>query len=251
MGKQTATWQYWHEFFARRSFRPTPKLSSADLPTGLPGSLARSLAVFQLGESGGGTVVEQAHQANLPSITRDYGDAMALFVAEEHRHADLLALCVWALGGSLIRKNWTALLFVFFRRLIGLRLKVLVLLAAEVVGICYYYLLASRLPDCGLRRVLTEIVADEQSHLRFHCDFLRAQTQRGWQKLVFVLVWRVTMFLAAVTVLLDHRQALKDMNLPIKSVCKRWRDYTRLAERLVIGSAKRPQHVHDRHLDYV
>ena len=100
----------------------------------MPGSLARSLAVFELGESGGGTIVEQARRSGIEAIDDDYADALALFVDEEHRHADILAICVRMLGGTLIRKNWTATLFVFARRLIGLRLKILVLLAAEWVG---------------------------------------------------------------------------------------------------------------------
>ena len=76
---------------------------------------------------------------------------MAYFVEEEHRHANILAMCVRLLGGTLVKKNWTAGLFVFARRLIGLRLKVLVLLAAEVVGLCYYHLLAVQLPASRLR----------------------------------------------------------------------------------------------------
>ena len=51
---------------------------------GIPATLARSLAIFQLGESGGGTVVEQARRSRLPSAGEDYAEAVALFVAEEH-----------------------------------------------------------------------------------------------------------------------------------------------------------------------
>jgi len=89
---------------------------------------------------------------------------MQLFVKEEHRHAEILAICIRNLGGNLIRQNWTARLFVFGRRLIGLRLKVLVLLAAEVVGICYYHLLATRLPPTRLKSLLAQLVNDERAH---------------------------------------------------------------------------------------
>ena len=70
--------------------------------------MARSLAIFQLGESGGGTIIEQARCSSLPQIDEHYAIATDLFVKEENRHADVLALCVEKLGGDLISENWTA-----------------------------------------------------------------------------------------------------------------------------------------------
>ena len=143
------------------------------------------------------------------------------------------------LGGRLIRTNWTARLFVFARRLIGLRLKVVVLLAAEVVGICYYHLLAIHLPPSRLRSQLLEIVEDERSHLYFHCDFLRSQTGKRWQKRVFVIVWRAVMVCAAIVVAIDHRRAIRDLDIGLKTVLVRWKSYSDLAETLVVaGSTK-------------
>jgi len=162
---------------------------------------------------------------------------MALFVEEEHRHANILAMCVRLLGGKLIRENWTACLFVFARRLVGLRLKVIVLLAAEVVGICYYHLLAVRLPASRLRSQLLEIVEDERSHLYFHCDFLRSQATKRWQKRVFVLVWRAVMLSAAVVVAIDHRRAIMELDIGLKAVLLRWRSYSDLAEVLVVSDS--------------
>jgi hypothetical protein len=227
-------WQEWHKFFRGRSQRPLPAAEPLRKYRNLPPSLAASLAIFQLGESGGGTVVEQARCSKLPHTDDDFAEAMALFVAEEHRHADILALCVDQLGGELIQKNWTAKLFVAARRLMGLRLKVLVLLAAEVVGICYYYLIACRLPVSPIRDWLEELVADEQSHLDFHCDFLRTQADRPWKRLVFVLAWRATMLLAAVAVMIDHRAAMRDLGIERKTIWRRWMTYADLSERLVV-----------------
>lgn len=134
---RSTCWREWQELFDSRSKRPLPSAEKLRKYDNLPASLAQSLAIFQLGESGGGTIIEQARACKLPHVDAHYAAAMALFVGEEHRHADILAICVQQLGGQLIRKNWTARLFVGARRLIGIRLKVLVLLAAEVVGICY------------------------------------------------------------------------------------------------------------------
>ncbi|HNP66226.1 MAG TPA: hypothetical protein PKH39_20030, partial [Woeseiaceae bacterium] len=183
MGKAYRTWQEWETFFAARSTRQLPTLEQDLDYSALPESLARSLAIFQLGESGGGTIVAQSFCNSLPGLDNHFGTSMAYFVEEEHRHANILAMCVRQLGGKLIKSNWTARLFVFARRLIGLRLKVVVLLAAEVVGLCYYHLLAMHLPTSRLRTQLLEIVEDERSHLYFHCDFLRAQTASRFRKI--------------------------------------------------------------------
>ena len=237
MGIAHRTWQEWESFFAARSQRRLPALH-ADLDySELPESLARSLAIFQLGESGGGTIVAQSFCNTLPGLDHHFGTSMAYFVEEEHRHANILAMCVRQLGGTLIRSNWTARLFVFARRLIGLRLKVVVLLAAEVVGLCYYHLLAVRLPPSRLRDQLLEIVEDERSHLYFHCDFLRTQTPSRIRKAVFVVVWRSVMACAALVVALDHRQAIRELGIGLRPVLARWSSYRRLAETLVVSDS--------------
>lgn len=235
MHNQTVTWSRWCRFFTDRSDRKLPALESTDDYEAVPKSVARSLAVFQLGESGGGTIVEQASGCSLNSIDGNYIEALRLFVAEEHRHAEILAICVRNLGGSLIRKNWTARLFVAGRRLIGLRTKVLVLLAAEVVGICYYHLIATRMPQSRLKSLLAQIVNDERAHLHFHCDFLQIQANCWWRRVVFIVGWRMTMTAAAVVVLIDHRRALKDLQLSYGTVWRRWATYSRHAEKLVLG----------------
>ncbi len=240
MGNEQNTWESWAKFFVKRSNRALPALELDRNYSTLPASLARSLAIFQLGESGGGKIIKQALYNKLPGIDEYYAAAMALFVEEEHRHANILAMCVRLLDGKLIRSNWTARLFVFARRLIGLRLKVVVLLAAEVVGLCYYHLLAVHLPKSRLRDQLLDIVEDERSHLYFHCDFLRSQTENRWQKRVFVMAWRVVMASAALVVAIDHRAAILDLNIGLKPVLARWRSYSQLAEALVVADAPIP-----------
>ena len=116
-----------------------------------------------------------------------------------------------------------------------MRLKVLVLLAAEVVGLCYYHLLASKMPPCRIKTLLQQMVSDERQHLQFHCCFLRAQACSAWRRAIFVLAWRTTMLAAAVAVLFDHRQAMRDLDLEPGVVWRRWMLYCRLAEHLVTG----------------
>ena len=241
MQTENINWARWQRFFASRSERQLPELESPEDYSTMPKSLAASLAIFQLGESGGGTIIDQARQSPIKGIDDHYANAMQLFVNEEHRHAEILAICIRNLGGNLIKQNWTAKLFVFARRLIGLRLKVIVLLAAEVVGICYYHLLATRLPATRLKSLLAQLVNDERAHLHFHTDFLRSQVKTTWQRLIFVGVWRITMAAAAVVVLIDHRKALRDLDLKTSTVLRRWSSYSRLAERLVVTSKHDPQ----------
>ncbi len=230
-------WKHYKELFEQRANRPLPPLE-ADLDyTRLPRSLARSLAIFQLGESGGGTVVSQARSSHLETTDDDYANALALFVAEENRHAGVLAICVRLLGGELIRENWTAKLFVFGRRLIGLRLKILVLLAAEVVGLCYYRLLASRLPPCNLRDWLLEIVADEASHLEFHCAFLRREVRGPLSRLMFRAAWWSLMMASELVVMIDHREAMRDLHIDRSEVRALWRTYRHMAVATVLDDA--------------
>lgn len=236
MEASESRWQAWHELFDRRKSRPMPQVDYARREPALPVSLAKSLAIFQLGESGGGTIIDQARSSELPATDQYYARAMALFVKEENRHADVLARCVRLLGGELIHKNWTARLFVFSRRLMGIRLKVVVLLAAEVVGLCYYHLLSKSLRPCQVRNLLSELVADEESHLYFHCDFLRSQATTGIRRVIFVIVWRVTMLASVFAVMLDHRAAIRDLNIDRRVIWRRWMSYANLAERLTVGT---------------
>lgn len=240
MDRKSSAWQHWALYFAARSNRKLPTLEPDCDYSALPDSLARSLAIFQLGESGGGTIIQQAWHNTLEGVDEYYAAAMALFVEEEHRHANILAVCVRLLGGTLIRSNWTARLFVVARRLIGLRMKIVVLLAAEVVGLCYYHLLAVNLPSSQLRNQLLEIVEDERAHLYFHCAFLRSQTKKWWQKRIFVCIWRTVMLAASIAVVIDHRHAIRDMRIGRSRIMARWKTYSQLAEKLVVKEFEHP-----------
>lgn len=232
--REFSDWTGWRECFQARKDRPLPALETDHDYRQLPRSLARSLAVFQLGESGGGSVVEQARQSSLPGVDSAYADAVRLFVDEEHRHADILAMCVRLAGGNLLRKNWTARLFVHGRRLMGLRLKILVLLAAEVIGLVFYDLIAKRLPPGVLRRWLEELVADEATHLDFHCAFLRSQLSGRASRFVFLSAWRLLMFAAGTVVAIDHRRTLSDLYIDRREVREAWSGFRESVERKVL-----------------
>lgn len=235
MDANTGDWQDFCEIFERRNGRPLPPLERDLDYTRLPRALARSLAVFQLGESGGGSVVQQARGSGLTGIDGTYARAMELFVAEEHRHAAVLAVCVRLMGGTLLKKNWTARLFVVGRRLMGLRLKILVLLAAEVAGLSFYQLAASRLPAGRLRTCLEEIIGDERDHLRFHARFLWLQAGTPLARWAFRVVWSVVIRSSELVVRLDHRRTLGDLSIGNQEFSREWHRCRREAEAAVLA----------------
>jgi hypothetical protein len=215
-------WSDWRRHFEMNRRRPQPEgLERAEeVPEPWRRALAASLATFQLGEAGEGRIAHEIDRAKVPGIDADYRAALKLFVAEEGRHARILGLMVRGLGGKLLARNWTERLFVFGRRLLGLRVKLMVLLAAEVIGGSFYGLLASRLPEGGLRRALEEICEDEQHHLDFHGEFFARQ---GWG-VVLRAVWQAgwwSLALAAMgVVLVDHRRTLRTMGIPLREAVR-------------------------------
>lgn len=215
-------WSDWRRHFEMNRQRPLPE--GLERAEAVPGTwrlaLAGSLATFQLGEAGEGRIAHEIDRAQIPGIDADYRAALKLFVAEEGRHARILGLMVRGLGGKLLARNWTERLFVFGRRLLGLRLKLMVLLVAEVIGGAFYGLLASRLPAGDLRRGLEEICEDEQHHLDFHGEFFARQgwgvlMRAGWQA-----VWWSLAMAAMGAVLVDHRRTLRTMRIPLTEAAR-------------------------------
>ena len=238
MSRVYSDWQTWQSLFQGRADRPLAPLD-ADLDyTQLPRSLAHSLAVFQLGETGGGSIVDQARQSRLGGIDDHYAEAVDLFVSEERRHANQLAVCVRMMGGRLIHSNWAARLFVLSRRLIGLRFKVLVLLAAEVVGLCLYRLIATRLPPCRMRDTIVQLIGDKHSHMQFHCAFLKGQAVTPFSRGLFKASWRALYFCAGFVALIAHRRMLLDLSIELRDFRDLWSHYRFATEIHVLGLPK-------------
>ncbi len=211
-------WKPWRAHFERNVARPLSGSGPwGDVPART--ALARSLAIFQLGEAAEGRIAQQIWKARSPGIDDDYRVALGLFVKEEGRHARILAGLVKALGGKLLEKTWTEGLFVSARRLLGVRLKLLVLLAAEIVGAGFYGLLAERVP--AIREALRELCADEERHLAFHADFFHTQTATAPRRFVFRVAWGAIGTAAALVVLLDHRATLRALGIPLADAARR------------------------------
>lgn len=174
-----------------------------DIPDTVRPALIESVRRFQLGESGDGEqLLRKAARAGDP----DYLRAAELFVAEEQQHAALLLRLLGYLGGEPMRTHWSDAVFVWLRRLLGLRTELMVLSVAEVVALSYYGGLANSGPDAVVRAVADRIVADEHPHVRFQIDRLRAgfaQSRAGVRALALVFWW-LTAIGATVVVSFDH-----------------------------------------------
>jgi hypothetical protein len=190
-----------------------------EMPTGdARASLCESLATFQLGETGEGSKLKRwaAEAEARGDVPPGYLQAVAAFVAEENRHAALLAQMVRYLGGSLKERQWSAWLFARVRRLIPrLEFEIQILLSAELIGRAYYGLLAKQLADPATRAGCACLCRDEVAHIAFHVDLFRERLG-GWLPLE-VGMWRAQfqlLFLAAERLVWwDHGRALRGQNI--------------------------------------
>jgi hypothetical protein len=207
-------WAAWRNHFQRNRRRPLPPPSIPDeLPGRTAAALAWSLARFQIGETGEGRIVGAVARTSLPGVDDEYRVALALFIAEEGRHARILAGLVRTLGGELLASTWTERAFVHVRRLAGIRTKLLAMFAAEVIGIGFYEALAFALPPGPVRGALRSIAADERAHFAFHRRFFRVQAPGGWRRVLFRCAWIVAASAAGLVVLWDHRRSLKTLGI--------------------------------------
>ena len=159
--------------------------TSAEIPAEIPwddprrlsaserAAVLRSIQIFQLGESGGGSrLMRAAEKYCQRSGDRHYLKALRLFVQEEQRHAGLLALYLKREGTALLSRQWTNGVFRRFRNVMGLELMLSVLLAAELMARVYYAGLSRATDDPVLQALCGRILCDERWHVRFQCDRL-------------------------------------------------------------------------------
>lgn len=217
--------------------RPTPFLPHLAVP------LARSLAHFQLGESGDGRML-LAEARRTWADDPDYVAALSLFVAEEQEHARLLECLVGRFGATLVTAHWTHRCFRRLRRAFGVRFEIQTLLVAEIVGTAYYRLLRST-GDPVVRQVCELMLRDEAFHLRFHADRV-AVTQLRWgsvRRTLWSVRFRMLLGAAVTAAWADHRRALRALGISrrlftgeARSEARRWLRARRCAARPQTGA---------------
>lgn len=207
------SWDQWRYLFLARVSRPIPQAQAPCMAASQRRNLGRSLAIFQLGESGEGRIAKEIMTIHQPGVTVAYREALGLFVAEEARHGRILKNLLAALGMGPMHFAWSNTLFTWVRRLIGIRLKLLVLMAAEVVGLSFYQLASEHMEQGGFRAALEQICEDEEDHLGFHADFFRCQLQTNVDRGVFKLLWPSICLIAISMACFDHRDSLRSLGI--------------------------------------
>jgi hypothetical protein len=135
--------------------------------------IARSIAIFQLGEQAEGRTLTRAAQRfsearRLSSVAR----IVELFIREEQRHAALLREFMEHHGIALKSADWTDAVFRRIRRFAGLELYLYVFISAELIGNVYYRALESA-TNCQRLKVLCRVlVSEELAHVGFESDLL-------------------------------------------------------------------------------
>jgi hypothetical protein len=223
MNSSHRSWLLWFELFRSRGGRPVPQVEISKLTEFQRRCLGRSLAIFQVGEAGEGRIARQIRSYKGARITTDYCVALGLFVAEEAHHARVLEALLDALGTNKLTTAWSDVVFTALRRLMGIRFKLLVLMAAEVVGLSFYEVVAGNLEPGPFPSALEQICEDEEDHLLFHADFFQSQLISALERVVFRLLWPVISLLALEVACFDHRHTFMALNVDHKAFMDRGR----------------------------
>jgi len=144
--------------------------------------IARSVQEFQRGESSEGRhFLGYAEAYAAATGDRDYVAALRLFIAEEQRHARVLARFLAINGIPLVRATFPDRVFRLLRHLLGtLEISVAVLITAEIIAQVYYAALRNATGSVLLRRLCDQILRDEASHVEFQAEQLaKLRARRG------------------------------------------------------------------------
>lgn len=208
--------QWIERFKGNRMEEPIDWQAPCQLPDEVRVPLARSLAIFQLGETGEGSALLKFARSRRddPGLT-GYEEALRLFVDEENRHAEMLKSMVMRVDGTLLEKQWSDGVFRKVRKLVNLEFELQTLLTAELIAEGYYELLRRKVDDQPIRRACARIVKDEVGHTGFHAEFF-GYRKREWSGPVCWL-WKVGLSILTETawrvVWLDHRSCFRVLGI--------------------------------------
>jgi hypothetical protein len=132
--------------------------------------IARSVQIFQKGESGQGRHFLKCASADAERTgDAEYVESVRLLIAEEQRHAADLGRFLDLAGIGRIERTWSNGAFRWLRRRAGLKTIAAVLVSAEIIA-RVYYLALYRATNCpALKRLRSQILRDERAHVQFQC----------------------------------------------------------------------------------
>ncbi|MCB1139468.1 MAG: ferritin-like domain-containing protein [Leptospiraceae bacterium] len=205
--------------------------------------LLRSLAIFQLGETGEGRVVREITRSRLRPVDAAYRQSLALFVQEEGKHAQMLGSMIRSMGGSALAQNVTHGLFFLARRLMGLRLKIMVLLGAEIIGCECYGMLGRFLKDHSVGDGLLRIQKDERAHLGFHCHFFHLLGRNPMGRWLYLALYFPVSMAACLAVLLDQRKTFRSLGVSTTTMIFSFGRRIAAGARLILKGCPSPEAV--------
>ena len=196
--------------------RPVVPAHIAGLPEAQRLPIVRVLQCFQLGESSEGRIVGEARRTTDPAFDEALKEATALYVREEGRHAAILAQLLAGLGAPTRQRATAEVFFRRGRRLLGLRTKMLVIAAAEVVGVAIYTRIRDGIASPVIASAVGDIVRDELDHLEFQALL--------WSRIIATfgpfsgiaapavgLAFAMVLTAATLTVTVEHHAALRQL----------------------------------------
>jgi hypothetical protein len=233
-------WTHWLAHFERNATRPLPAGPIAqDVDEAVRIPLAKSIAIFQLGEAGAGRLAHEIDGVRFAHTDARYTACIKHFVREEGRHARILGFILRGLDGTFLKRAWANSLFTFGRRLLGVRFKLLVALVAEVIGLGFYGMVAEHLGPGAVRAALEQICGDEAAHLEFHAEFFATQLDAAWKRLAFRAVWWSVGLAAVAVVLRDHAPALRALDISRREAFRRFHALLVRAEAAALTARRR------------
>jgi hypothetical protein len=180
--RQPRSSQQWCAYFIRQthSLLPIPWEQGPELTPEEHVVVSASLPEFQQGEGlEGGHFFRCVRAYGERSGDWAYVEAHRLFMAEEQRHARDLGRFLDMAGIPLLRRQSRLnKLFRWCGSRGGLELTLAIITMVEVLARTYYAALRNATRSTVLRRICTQIMRDEQSHVRFQCEQL-ARLRRG------------------------------------------------------------------------
>lgn len=209
--------ELWADYFREHQQMTVGEVAAVSVPdVGLRRALVRSLRRFQIGERDGSRITDQVMTSDDPFLTEPLRVAIRAYIGEEHQHGRLLEALLRRLGSEPAARDASAAAFKVVRRLLGLRGKIMVLVAAEMVGAAFYNAVVETVDDDSVRSVLASIRDDERAHLRFGVVLTSAMVATGstrgaqwrWRCGLLVWLWAVTLG-ALLVVSADHAPLLR------------------------------------------
>jgi hypothetical protein len=215
-------WLEHFEHHARWPLRVPPALPDP-LSDTERATIGRSIATFQRGERSEGRTLQRlaerfASQRQLPELPR----ITTLFIAEEARHAELLAGYMADHGIPERRQDWTDSVFRALRRCAGYEAALAVLLTAELIGNVYYRALEGATGSRRLQALCRVMVADELAHVAFESELLlEIRRERGLAaRLALAALHRAFFAATAAVVWATHRQVFASAGLGFTAVLR-------------------------------